>query len=451
MTDRPREKEPATVQQAKQAGAAREAAAGVEAVAVRAEPVVWTARMLTALARGVKGGKWFSLIDKVSAPRVLNWAYEQVAAKDGAAGVDHQSIARYGARQAEETERLSSQLREGTYQPAAIKRVWIPKPGSKEKRPLGIPTVRDRVVQKALQATLEPIFEREFAEQSYGFRPGRSCRDALRRVEQLLHAGYHWVVDADLQSYFDTIPHERLMARVEEQIADGRVLELLRAYLKQGVLDGLGEWQPETGTPQGAVISPLLANIYLNPLDHLMAGAGIELVRYADDIVLLCRSEAEAQRGLALMQAWTAAAGLILHPAKTKIVDATQTEGFEFLGYHFRSGQKWPRKKSLQKLKDTVRAKTKRHNGHSFATIIADVNQSTRGWFEYFKYSHRFIFDRLDRFIRTRLRSILRRRSGKRGRATGAENAQYPDAYLRSQGLLFLASAHAELRRSPPG
>ena len=418
---------------------------------VRAEPVVWTARMLTALARGVKGGKWFSLIDKVAAPKVLDWAYEQVAAKDGAAGVDRQSIAMYGARQADETERLERQLREGTYQPAAIKRVWIPKPGSKEKRPLGIPTVRDRVVQKALQAALEPIFEREFAEQSYGFRPGRGCRDALRRVEQLLRAGYHWVVDADLQSYFDTIPHEPLRARVEEKIADGRVLELLRAYLKQGVLDELREWEPETGTPQGAVISPLLANIYLNPLDHLLAGAGIELVRYADDIVLLCRSEAEAQRGLAVMREWTARAGLRLHPDKTKIVDATPTDGFEFLGYHFRSGQKWPRKKSLKKLKDAVRVKTKRNNGHSLRTVIEDVNRTTRGWFVYFKYSHRYIFERLDRFIRTRLRSILRKREGKKGPATGAENYRYPNAYLRAQGLWDLAHAHAQLRRSPSG
>lgn len=453
MTERPRENEPATVREAKQAGEDREAAEAPRGrgEVVRAEPVVWTARMLTALARGVKGGKWFSLIDKVGAPKVLNWAYEQVAARDGAAGVDHQSIASYGAREAEETERLAVELREGTYQPAAIKRVWIPKPGSKEKRPLGIPTVRDRVVQKALQATLEPIFEREFAEQSYGFRPGRGCRDALRRVEQLLHAGNHWVVDADLQSYFDTIPHEPLMARVEEKIADGRVLELLRAYLKQGVLDELREWSPETGTPQGAVISPLLANIYLHPLDHLLAWAGIELVRYADDIVLLCRSEAEAERALGLMREWTARAGLRLHPDKTKIVDATQSEGFEFLGYHFRQGQKWPRKKSLKKLKDTVRAKTKRNHGQSLRAIIEEVNRTTRGWFEYFKYSHRYTFDRLDPFIRTRLRSILRQRDGKRGPTTGAENARYPNAYLRAQGLWGLAHAYAQLRRSPLG
>jgi RNA-directed DNA polymerase len=445
MTDQPTEAKPASVRTAKQAGE------DGGHLWLLAEPVVWTTRMLTALETGVKGGKWFSLIDKVASPRVLDWAFTQVAAKEGAAGVDHQTITMYGARQAEETERLVRQLREGSYRPAAIKRVWIPKPGSKEKRPLGIPVVRDRVVQKGLQAALEPIFEREFAEQSYGFRPGRSCRDALRRVEQLLKAGYAWVVDADLQSYFDTIPHEQLLARVAEKISDGQVLKLLQQYLEQGVLDGLREWQPETGTPQGAVISPLLANIYLNPLDHLIAGAGIEMVRYADDIVLLCRSEAEAKRGLQLLQEWTASAGLRLHPEKTRIVDATQETGFEFLGYHFRRGQKWPRRKSLKKIKDTVRAKTKRHNGHSLSTIIDDVNQSTRGWFEYFKYSHRYTFDRLDQFIRTRLRSVLRRRSGKRGRATRAENVKWPNAYLRVQGLLFLADTHAQLRQSQRG
>lgn len=439
------EQKPATVPEAKQAGEDN------RQLWLLAEPVVWTTRMLTALERGVKGGKWFSLIDKAAAPRVLEWAYTQVAAKDSAPGVDHQTTAMYGERLADETERLVRQLRAGTYRPAAIKRVWLPKPGSKKKRPIGISVVRDRVVQKALKATLEPIFEREFAEHSYGFRPKRSCHDAIQRVDYLLKLGGRWVVDADLQSYFDTIPHEPLMARVEEKVADGRVLQLLRTYLKQGVLEELREWEPETGTPQGSVISPLLANIYLNPLDHLMRGTGIEMVRYADDIVLLCYSESEAKRGLRLLQEWTAEAGLSLHPEKTRIVDADQASGFEFLGYHFRNGEKWPRKKSLKKLKDTVRRKTKRNNGHSLTAIIDDVNQSTRGWLNYFKYSHWYTFDRLDRFIRTRLRAILRRRSGKRGRSTRAENVKYPNAYLQAQGLLFLAATHAEIRQSQPG
>lgn len=401
--------------------------------------------MLTALEAGVKGGVWFSLIDKVSAPRVLRWAFEQVKKNGGAAGVDHQTIVMYEERCELHTEYLARTVREGSYQPAAVRRVMIPKPGSKEKRPLGIPTVRDRVVQRALLATIEPIFEREFAEHSYGFRPGRGCKDALRRVDQLLKAGHTWVVDADLQKYFDTIPHERLMRLVEEKLADGRVLELLWKYLKQGVLENMREWEPESGTPQGAVISPLLSNIYLNPLDHLMASSGIEMVRYADDFVLLCRSEREARQALAQVQQWTEKAGLTLHPEKTRVVDATQPGGFEFLGYHFEAGRKTPRQKSLKKFKDTIRAKTKRTNGESLQAIITNVNRTTRGWFEYFKHSHRYTFEPLDRLIRVRMRSILRRRSKRRGIARGSDSKRWPNAFFAEQGLFSLSDAHVLL------
>jgi RNA-directed DNA polymerase len=324
----------------------------------------------------------------------------------------------------------------------------IPKPGSNEKRPLGIPTVRDRVVQKALLATLEPIFEREFAEQSYGFRPGRGCKAALRRVEQLLKAGYTWVVDADLQKFFDTILHELLMQLVAEKIADGRVLKLIGKYLEQGVLENMREWQPETGTPQGAVISPLLSNIYLNPLDHLLAASGIEMVRYADDFVLLCHSKDEAQRALALVQQWTMTVGLTLHPDKTRIVDATQRGGFDFLGYHFERGYKWPRRKSLQKFKDMIRAKTKRTNGQSLQVIIANVNRTAKGWFAYFKHSHHYTFRPLDQFIRTRLRSIIRARRGRRGMSRGGEAKDWTNDFFTKQGLFSLLAARVELRQS---
>jgi RNA-directed DNA polymerase len=405
--------------------------------------------MLTALETGVKGGVWFSLIDKVSAPRVLRWAFEQVRKNGGAAGVDHQTVAMYEQRVEQHTEYLARTLKEGSYQPDALRRVMIPKPGSKEKRPLGISTVRDRVVEKAIQATIEPIFEREFAEQSYGFRPGRGCKAALRRVEHLLRKGYSWVVDADLQQYFDTIPHEPLMRLVEEKIADGRVLELIRKYLGQGVLENMRYWQPERGTPQGAVISPLLSNIYLNPLDHLLVASGVEMVRYADDFVLLCRSENEARQALVLVQQWTASAGLTLHPAKTRIVDATQRGGFDFLGYHFERGYRWPRKKSLKKFKDTIRAKTKRTNGQSLQVIIADVNRSAQGWFGYFKHSHWTTFKPLDSWIRARLRSILRRRQKRRGRERRRDRREWPNAFFTAQGLYSFVAAHAAVRQSP--
>ena len=431
-------------EEAKQAGEGRARWAWVE-------PCVWTERMLTALEEGVKGGKWFSLIDKVSAPGMLLRAFAGVKAKGGAAGVDHQTLAMYEQRLAEQTEYLARTLKDGSYQPAAVRREWIPKPGSREKRPLGIPTVRDRVVQKAMLATIEPIFERDFAEQSYGFRPGRGCKDALRRVDQLLKEGQTWVVDADLKSYFDSIPHEQLLKRIEEKVADGRVLELVRKYLGQGVLENLREWQPEAGTPQGAVISPLLSNIYLDPLDQLMAASDIEMVRYADDIVLLCQSEAEAQQALGLVRQWTAAAGLTLHPEKTRIVDATLPGGFDFLGYHFERGLRWPRRKSLKKLKDTIRAKTLRTNGQSLQAIIVNVNRTTKGWFGYFKHSNKYTFPPLDSWLRMRLRSILRRRSGRRGRGRGYDQHRWPNAFFAAEGLFSFVAAHAQLRQPLTG
>jgi len=404
-------------------------------------PRIWTARMLTALEQGVKGGKWFSLIDKIHPERTLRAAFSQVAANKGAAGVDHVTVTMFDDRLEENLKRLSEDLQSGLYRPQQIRRHYIPKPGSKEKRPLGIPTVRDRVVQTAVLNALEPIFEREFAEHSYGFRPGRGCKDALRRVDQLLKAGYTYVVDADLKSYFDTIPHDRLLALVAQKVSDGRVLSLIEAFLKQGVLDGLREWTPEEGSPQGGCISPLLSNIYLNPLDHLMAQQGFEMVRYADDFVILCRSPEEAANALALVQQWTAEAGLKLHPEKTKIVDA-QTDVFDFLGYRFQRGRRYPRPKSLQKLKDAIRAKTKRTSGESLTKIINDLTPRLRGWFEYFKHSYRTTFSALDGWIRMRLRSLLRKRMGKRGRGRGSDHHRWPNKFFADRGLYSLKTAH---------
>jgi len=406
------------------------------------EPWVWTDRMLTALEQGVKGGTWFSLIDKVYALPTLRAAFTRVKANGGAAGVDHQTVAMVEARQDATLAHLAQQLREGTYRPQPVRRVWIPKLGSRE-RPLGIPTVRDRIVQTALRLVLEPIFERTFAAQSYGFRPGRGCKDALRRVQQLLEGGYTEVVDADLRHYFDTIPHEALRAAMRTKVRDGRVLALLDAYLEQGVMDGLATWTPEEGTPQGAVISPLLANIYLDALDHAMAAAGFEMVRYADDFLVLCRTPSDATEALAQLTRWTTAAGLQLHPEKTRLVDATQSGGFDFLGYHFAQGKRWPRKKSLQKLKATLRAKTRRQQGHSLAVIITDVNRTLRGWFEYFQHSRRAAFRPVDSWLRRRLRCILRHRQGRRGHGY-VDNRRWPTAYFAAQGLYSLITAHAQ-------
>jgi RNA-directed DNA polymerase len=403
--------------------------------------------MLATLEQGVEGGKWFRLFDKVFAERNLWAAFQQVASKKGAAGVDHVSVDQFERGLPETLWEVADQLKHGTYQPQAIRRVHIPKPGSDETRPLGIPTVRDRTVQAAIVNVIEPIFERDFAGQSYGFRPGRGCKDALRRVDELLKAGYVHVVDADLKGYFDSIPHDRLMIRLKERVADGPVLSLIAAFLKANILDGMEEWTPAAGAPQGAVLSPLLSNIYLDPLDHLMARSGTEMVRYADDFVILCRTPEEASRALELVQGWVSENGLTLHPTKTKVIDA-RTEGFDFLGYHFAGGQRWPREKSLEKLKETIRSKTRRTNGDSLPKIIESLNRTLVGWFAYFKHSQRWVFPRLDGMIRRRLRRILNRREHHEGCGRGLAHKRWPNAFFAKHGLFSLERAHA-LARQP--
>ena len=402
--------------------------------------------MLTALEQGVRGGQWYTLSDKVYALPTLRAAFARVKANRGAPGVDHVTVAMYEARLDANLATLSTSLRDGTYRPQPIRRRWIPT-GPRERRPLGIPTVRDRVVQTALRVVLEPIFDATFAPHSYGFRPHRSAKQALRRVVLLLRAGYRYVVDADLQAYFDSIPHAPLRARVQARVSDSRVLALVDAFLQQPIFEGLTQWTVGEGTPQGAVVSPLLANLYLDPLDHAVAAAGYEMVRYADDFVILCRTADDAQQALALVQRWTEAAGLRLHPTKTHLVDMQHPGGFEFLGYRFRRDQRRPRKNSLQRLKAAVRQKTRRTSGQSLAVIIDDVNRTLRGWFAYFKHSHGS-FRALDTWVRTRLRSILRQRAGRRGRARGWDSQRWPNAFFAAQGLFSLAESHATYRQS---
>ena len=310
-------------------------------------------------------------------------------------------------------------------------------------RPLGVPPVENRVVEMAVRNVIEPIFEHTFAGHSYGFRPGRGAKDALRRVTQLLEAGHCWVVDADLKGYFDSIPQDKLLAAVGEQVSDGRVVELIRRFLEEGVMESGKGWSPtETGTPQGAVISPLLANLYLNPLDQQMAAAGWEMVRYADDFVILCRTPAEAQAALAAVSAWVSEAGLTLHPEKTRVVDASVPGGFDFLGYHFERGMKWPRKKSLGKLKDRVRAKTPRLAGRSLRAIVADVNGTLRGWYGYFQHSKANTFAAVDGYVRRRLRSLLEKRRGRTRQGLGAAQQRWPNKWFARSGLLSLATEH---------
>ena len=415
------------------------------------EPTVWTSRMLAALEKGVKGGRWFSLMDKVYAPTNLAAAWKRVRSNRGAAGADNQSVESFELHAPKYLDELHRELREGSYRPSAVRRQWIPKPGSPTERPLGIPTVRDRIVQSALRHVLEPIWEVKFAEQSYGFRPGRSCKDALRRVDELLHAGFTWVVEADIQSYYDSIDQGRLLAEVAKEVADGKVLQLVEALLKQPVMEEASRWTPEEGIPQGSTVGPLMANIYLHPIDEAMVRAGFELTRYADDLVIHCRTEQEAQAALDRLREEMTGRGLTLHAEKTGVVDMSQPGGFDFLGYHFERDEKRPRKKSLAKLKDNVRSLTKRNNGHSLETTIACLNAVLRGWFEYFKHGHRWTFEPLDRWVRMRLRSILRKRHRGNGAGRGLSNIRWPNAYFAKLGLFTMTTARASARRSLQG
>jgi RNA-directed DNA polymerase len=408
------------------------------------EHTVWTGRMLRSLERGIEGGKWYALIDKVYRKENLRNAFYQVWRNAGSAGIDGQSVTKFEARLEQELQQLSEELRTGSYQPTAVKRVWIPKPGSQEKRPLGIPTVRDRTAQTALRNVIEPIFEVDFAEHSYGFRPRRGAKDALRRVDELLKAGYHWVVDADIKGYFDSIPHDQLMAKIETKISDRRVLKLIESYLKVGVMEASKGWEATPkGTPQGGVVSPLLANLYLNELDWLLAKQGLEMVRYADDFVILCQTESEAQKAMQLISRWMQAAQLQLHPEKTKVIDATQPGGFEFLGYHYERGYKWPRHKSELKVRETLRRRTRRTNGQSMECIIAGINPILRGWYNYFRHGGVHVLKNLDGWVRGRLRSILRKRTKRKGKAKGWDHHRWPNHFFDEAGLFNLNAAWA--------
>lgn len=416
------------------------------------EACVWTDRMLAALENGVKGGKWFSLIDKVYAIRTLEAAWKRVAANKGAAGVDRVSVERFAARAERYLDEMSQALCREDFAVSPVRRVYIPKGGG-EQRPLGIPTVKDRVVQTALKLVLEPIFEEEFAAESYGFRPGRSAKDALRRVDGLLKAGYTWVVDADLESYFDTIDHDRLMQEVERKVSDGSVLTLIRRYLKQEVLSGMEGWTPTQGTPQGAVLSPLLANIYLHPMDERLRQSGYELVRYADDFVVLCRSEAKAQAALGVIRSHCDAYGLTLHPEKTKLGNClVPGQGFDFLGYHFEAGRRWIRKKSRRSMRDRIRARTKRTCGRSLDQLIGELNPMLRGWFAYFKHANTYEFRMMDGFVRRRLRSVLRKQQKRPGHgATSSDHRQWPNAFFAERGLFTCMQAYTLASQSRCG
>lgn len=410
---------------------------------------VWTDRMLNALTVGVRGGKWHALIDKVYRELNLFASARRVTGRKGAAGVDRQSTEDFSENDIVEIRRLNAELKSGTYRPKAVRRVQIPKPGSRQTRPLGIPTVRGRVVQTALVHVIEPIFDNEFHDRRFGFRRGRSCHDALHVVEELLQTDHVFVVDADLQNYFDTIPKDRQLALVSEKISDRRVLELVKLFLNQSVMEELCEWTPETGVPQGAVLSTLLSNLYLNELDHRMAGLGFEMVRYADDFVILCRSQEQAESALEEVKRWVAQAGLTLHPEKTHIVDSRE-KSFDFLGYSFRGTNRFPRAKSHQKMADKLRQLTTRKSGQSMEAPIEKLNRVTVGWFHYFRHSTWTLFDQYDRMIRKRLRRQLLKRHRNNPQRLSRTH-RWPNAWFVERGLQSLRDAHTRYVQSLTG
>jgi len=413
----------------------------------------WTEAMRAALGtRRASGGKWFSLIDRMYDPRLLGTAWERLnqsksgAARQRGAGVDGVTMEQFGQRAGEEIGRLAQELRDGNYRPKPVRRHYIPKPGSHKKRPLGLPSVRDKVVQEALRSLIEPIFESEFLDGSDGFRPGRSTDMACQQLEAALRSGQVWVVDADIQGFFDNIDHEKLLDQVNRRVADGKVLGLIRAFLKAGVMEEMKVRYETTGTPQGGVVSPLLANIFLHALDERWQRAGIAWVRYADDFLLLASTREEAEAALAITRRVLEEMGLALSPEKTRIVHLE--EGFDFLGWHYQGSQRWPRQKSLKNLRRKLRQKTRRSRPGPMPAICRELKSMLQGWFHYFRDGNSgSVFPKLDSWLRRRLRSILNRRQRRRGLGSLHLNRGWTNQTFRDWGLFDLTESLRRYRQ----
>jgi RNA-directed DNA polymerase len=352
--------------------------------------------------------KWYSLIDKIWAKPNLEEAFKEVKRNRGAAGIDQVTIKAFESKVEHNLEVLQQALKNKTYRPKPVRRVYIPKADGTQ-RPLGIPTVGDRVVQAAAKRVLEPIFEAKFMECSYGFRPGRSAHMALTKIRKDLEDGFRYVIDADLKSYFDTIPHEKLIEMVRETIVDGSVLALLEKFLKAGVLEDGSFHMNDQGTPQGGVISPLLANIYLHPLDKAMTERGHKLTRYADDFVICCKTQKGAERVLkSVTGLLEREMGLKVHPEKTTIVNSKR-ETFVFLGHEFKPGKRMaPSEKAMKKFKERVKMITRRNQTVNVERLVKkELNPYLRGWGRYFGTGDvKSRFRDLDAWIRRRLRAV---------------------------------------------
>lgn len=384
--------------------------------------------------RKSKDFKVHSLIDKVYKLLNLYIAWEKVRERKGAGGVDRVSIEDFEQNLDLNLREIHRLLYEDKYIPQPVRRVWLPKP-SGDKRPLGIPTIRDRVVQQALLNRLSRIFEPKFLDCSFGFRPNRSAHQAIQRIEECFSDGCEWIVELDIEKFFDTVDRNLLLELVKEEIVDGRVLRLIRSFLEAGVMEEMKVKNVLSGMPQGGVISPLLANIYLHPFDEAMTQEGYRIIRYADDMVVLCRTKAEAEAVLhKVRKVLEGKLELKLNAQKTRVVHKTQ--GFEFLGYYFGRGYsdyKMPRRRAIEAFKGKVRRLTRRHQPKSMSTIITELNPVVRGWGNYFvKGNCRRVFTELDFWLRNRITAYKLKRQG------GYGHRKYPYSRLRAMGMLFL-------------
>lgn len=363
-----------------------------------------------------KKRKWYSLMDKVWSYSNLEQAFRDVKKNRGSHGVDNVTIKEYENDLEHNLRVLQESLRDKTFRAKPVRRVYIPKADG-TKRPLGIPTVGDRVLQAAVKRQLEPIFEQKFLSCSYGFRPGRSAHMAIEQIRKDLMDGYTFVIDADIKTYFDAIPHQKLIELIREEMVDGSVLALIVQFLKSGILEDGIVYESYSGSPQGGVISPLLANIYLHPLDELMVSRGHRITRYADDFVICCKSRKGAERVLeTVKKLLERELGLLVHPSKTKIVD-NMIEPFTFLGYTFRKGYfHKPSDKAIQKFKGKIKDITKKNLTINMEEFIKyRVNPVIRGWGRYYGIGFSMkLFQNLDAWIRRRLRMIQLRTWRKR-------------------------------------
>lgn len=367
--------------------------------------------------------KVHSLVDKVYKRKNLELAWQRVKRNQGAGGIDGQSVEEFEAQLDVHLDRLHNELKTDTYRPQPVRQRLIPKPGQPGKlRPLGIPTVYDRVCQQALLNRLEPIFEPVFDDASFGYRPGRSAKDALRKVWKEVLEGHEWIVDADLEDFFGSVDHEKLLTLINRRVADGRVLRLIRGMLKAGCMAAGRRLPTEQGTPQGGVISPLLSNILLTPFDREMRDRGYRLTRYADDWLVTCRTRSEAEKALAEATRVLRVLGVRVNAQKTRIVHVSH--GFEFLGFKIKRGAQplrmkpgkihsnaqgfslyaYPRQKSIQHFRDQIRNLTRRKAPVNTQTLIEQINPVIRGWGRYYCRAHiRTLFNHLSRWIVRRI------------------------------------------------